>query len=814
MSVAPRFFLPAFCFTLLVLCPSLRAGEEEDFVAEGQQIVDVQIEGKARISFDRILNNLKTKKGGVYSKAVISQDIKSLYENKKFRIWAVPWVEEVPGGVKVTFKIEQEILRSVRFLGVVNEDEEDLRDLLGLRKEMIISRHVISSYAHKLTEYYRGKGYYFAEVRHWAEATEGGMGLVFDIFEGEKVTVEEIRFVGNVELDTDDLTGLMDLSEPTLWIFTTQLKESVLQGDIAKLNDFARREGFLDAKISLDEIRFNDNRDGAEIVIRVQEYRRYRVGKITIDFIGMCEAFTREEIFALVEFEEGDFYKQARIDRARRRIEQLYGNAGYLRAYVPPPSEIPHEVDPAVDLIFQIDEGTQKKVRDVIIEGNTHTKDKVIRRELWLYPGDIFSREEMLRSKGDLNALRYFTDARGMPRVLMQNRKTEDEDLEDLYVKVDGAGKTSAFIFTMGLSTDGGVFGGGSVVKENFDLTDMPSSALSAPIEFFSRDAFYGGGQTLRLSAFPGTVESSYNISFYEPYLFDTQPHPVSFKVTGYRSLLSLSDYDESRTGMATTFGKRLTREVTVSLGFRNEQIKLRNVVDDAPLEVQQLEGTTGSRSLETAIRYHNVDNNFNPSKGFTARLGYEYFGGVLGDDLDLHKTVLDTKAYIPLYRPATGPAHVLILKGAVGMEKEFHDLGRIPIFERFHMGGSTGSFALRGFDWRGVGPQVGGESLGGEFAYALSAEYLIPIYSYYDRYYDVETPIVRGVVFVDAGSLGDDIRSTKQLRDIRLGTGVGLRITLPVFQGLPIALDYGIPVRKYGNDDRRSFSFSIKTSF
>ena len=588
----------------------------------------------------------------------------------------------------------------------------------------------------------------------------------------------------------------------------------MLRRDIAKLNDFARREGFLDARIALEEIRFNDDRDGAEIVIRVQEYRRYEVGKISIEFVGKSEAFTKDDLFDLMEIKEGDPYKQARIDRAMRRIVQLYGNEGYLRADVPPPVEIPHETDPVVDLIFRVDEGTRKRVRDVVIDGNTHTKDKVIRREISLYPGDIFSREEMLRSKGDINALRYFTDSRGMPRVLVRNQMTDDEEYEDLYVKVDGAGKTSMFIFTMGVSTDGGIFGGGSVTKENFDFTDMPSSALGAPLEFFSRDAFYGGGQTFSISAFPGTVQSQYSFTFFEPYLFDTQPSPVSFRLSAYRSLLSLSDYDESRTGLSTIFGKRLTRELSVSLGFRNEQIKLRSLADDAPLEVQELQGTTGSRSLETAISYQNLDNSFNPSKGFTARLGFEYFGGHLGNDLDLHKTIGDTKAFIRVYEPSSGPPHVVILRGAAGMEKEFWDLNRIPIFERFHMGGSTGPFRLRGFDWRGVGPLVSGESLGGEFAYAFSAEYMIPLYSYYDRYYDTETPIIRGVVFVDAGSLGDDIRDTKNLRRLRIGTGVGLRITLPVFQGLPIALDYGIPIQKYGQDDRRSFSFSIMTRF
>ncbi len=791
---------------------------------EGELVVAVEINGTAHVSEERIRSNLKTREGTIFSLETLSEDIKTLYENEDFRILAVKRdVIAVPGGVKVVLYVKQDDrITGHRFVGVVREDVEDLTKLLGLRDESVISPYKLASYADRLRDYYRNKGYYLAEVNVWLEPDESGMEAVFEVFEGDKVTVTEITFVGNESLDAGTLESQMDLSTPTLWIFTTKLKADVLQKDIVALNEFARRDGYLDARISLEEVRILEDSDEAEIIIRVQEGERYAIGDMTVRFCKIEKnrrvpmesiEFSAEEIHDMIEVESGDYFRQARIDRDKDRIEKFYGERGYIRARVFEVAEQYSEDEPVVHLTFWVQEDRKKKVRDVIVLGNKLTKDKVIRREVTLNPGDIFRRDEMNWTKSQLNALQFFVNRQGQPRVLAMNQRTEDPEYEDFVIEVE-EGKTGFFFFTLGASTDGGLFGGGRIAKRNFDLTDTPSSPWAGPVEFFTHDAFHGGGQTLELSGMPGTVYSSYDLNFHEPYFFDTQPNPVSFSFNLYHRATDYDEYDVTRTGLAPVFGKRLSREWSVSVGFRNEQIKMRNVKNTAPLEAKQLRGATGRRSVETSVRYHKVDDPYDPKKGFSSRLSHEYTGGVLGNDLEMNRIYSNSTVHVPLFETSTGKVHKLIFRGNVGWEREQGDMDDIPIFERFFLGGSSGRFPVRGFKWREVGPRVGDDPVGGEFAYSMAAEYMVPLYSHYDPYYDVETPIFRGVVFLDAGGIASDIHASKEIRQLRSSYGVGLRITLPVFQGLPIALDYGIPLKKYEGDKRRSFSFNIQHWF
>jgi outer membrane protein insertion porin family len=795
---------------------------------EGETVVAVEIHGRSSISADRIKDNLKTREGGIYSEQVLAEDIKNLYENEKFRILTVSrTVERVPGGVKVVVHISQDDrISGVRFRGVVHEKEDDLLALIGVTEESVVSRFMVMSYADMIRSHYQGKGFYLAEVNVWFEADGAERLAVFEIFEGEKVSIEEIEFRGVEQIDAGDLKKRIESKTPRVWIFSTSLKDDVLRKDIVRLNDYARGEGYLDARISLEEVLINDDGDGAAIAFRVQEGERYRVRSVKVCFgewenrtfrnTVESDEFSAGEILELVEIEVGDFPRAPWIRRDGRRIEQFYSDRGYIRAQVAEVAREYSETEPVVDLTFWVVEDRKKTVRDVIVAGNTLTKDKVVRRELTLYPGDLFRKTEMDWSKNKLNSLQFFVDGVGQPRVFVDHLETSEPDKEDLYVEVED-GKTGSFFFTLGASTDGGLFGGGNIQKQNFDLTDLPDPLWTAPVGFFTNSAFHGGGQSLRISAMPGTVYSNYDVTFFEPYFFNTQPTPYSFTLRGYHSDIDYSEYDVTRTGIAPSLGKRLSRFWSISLTFRNEQIKMRNVTVQAPLEAKELEGGTGRRSVEIGARHRSIDNPWDPTKGFSNGISYEYTGGVLGNDLEMNRIYLNSKWRLPVYESASGKIHQIVLSGTSGWEHEQGDMNEVPIFERFFVGGSSGRFPIRGFKWQRVGPidPIGGsEHVGGKFAYSLSAEYVVPLYTQYDSYRDTETTLFKGVAFFDAGGIGSDIHDSAEIRRMRSSYGVGLRITLPVFQGLPIALDYGIPIRRYAGDDRRSFSFSIKKIF
>jgi outer membrane protein insertion porin family len=156
----------------------------------------------------------------------------------------------------------------------------------------------------------------------------------------------------------------------------------------------------------------------------------------------------------------------------------------------------------------------------------------------------------------------------------------------------------------------------------------------------------------------------------------------------------------------------------------------------------------------------------------------------------------------------------VLSLQGTFGWSEEHHDTDDVPIFERFFVGGVSGTFPLRGFKYRGVGPHENGEPIGGSAATAFSLEYSIPLISEYDPFFDTEDPRLKGVFFVDAGNVVEDIHDSDMFGKLRSSYGAGLRISLPVMGGLPISIYYGIPWKKYDDDERRSFNINISTNF
>jgi outer membrane protein insertion porin family len=603
----------------------------------------------------------------------------------------------------------------------------------------------------------------------------------------------------------------MEIDEPTLLIFTDKLKEDVLNKDIARLNKYLKEEGYLDARVTLDRFEFNTDMDEVMIYILVQEGKRYKVRNVKV---AGCEAFFPEQIMELVHIEPGDPYREVKISADIRRIQRFYWDRGYFRAEIRGPELNYDETRPLVDLSYVISEGQQKSVRDVVITGNQSTRDDVIRREITLNPGDLIAHRERQWSYNQLVATQYFTDQRGIPRVDLIPRATNDPLLEDLLVEVEEGG-TGMFTFNVGVSSDTGLIGGIRVNKTNFDITDTPSSLWDFPAEFFgSRKAFHGGGQNLNLYAMPGTVESSYGIRFTEPYLFDTHPYPISLSVNFFRYNVDYSDWSTRRYGVNPTLGKRWSREFYTSLGFRSELIKQYSIEPDAPNSVKNFAGKNGLRGIEGHVSFRDVDNPRTPSIGYTAFVNYDYTGGPLGADVEISKAVLSNTIFLPAYETETGLKHVFSVKGTFGWVEEHSGTDDVPSFERFYLGGTSGYFPLRGFEWREVGPRENDEVIGGQIAVGFSAEYSIPLISEYNREYDSEETRLKGLFFFDAGGMGLHPSDSAVWNEMRTSGGVGIKLSLPVLGGVPISIYYGIPFKKYAGDERRSFNISMSHFF
>ncbi|MBU0754288.1 MAG: BamA/TamA family outer membrane protein [Planctomycetes bacterium] len=776
-----------------------------------QEVVQIVLDGNVRINPSLILGNLKIREGEPYDDRLARDDVNMLFD--RFGLIASFSIEKIDvGGVRVILNLREDLrIREFVFRGIDEGDQEKLRKLLGLQEQSFPNRYLLKSNAIKAREHFKSEGYYFAEVNTLLEPMEDGVRLVFEIFKGEKVVIREIRFLGLEKVDDSELRSVMNLDEPTLWIFTDKLKEDLLNKDLQRLNNYLKEEGYLDARVTLSAFDFSDDFEAVAISILVQEGQRYSVRSVEV---AGCEAFFPDQIRNLIKIQPGDPYRDVKIAADLRRIQRFYMDRGYIRAEIQRPELTYDEEEPLVDLLFRIVEKGQKFVRDVVISGNSLTKDKVIRREITLNPGDLLKHSERQWSYNQLVATQYFSDQRGVPNVELVPRATDDPQLEDLVVEVEEGG-TGMFTFNVGVSTDTGLLGGIRINKSNFDISDSPSSLWDLPMEFFgSHRAFHGGGQTLSLYAMPGTIESSYGVSFFEPYLFDTQPYPVSLSMNFYRYNVDYSDYSVRRYGVSPVLGKRWSRRFSTSLGIRTELIDQYSIDEDAPSSIREFSGKNGLRGLEAGISFKDIDNPRTPSQGYSALLNYDYSGGFAGGDVEMSKAVVGNTIYLPAYETDSGLKHVLSLQGTFGWAEPHSGSDRVPPFERFYLGGASGNFPLRGFRWREVGPRANNEVIGGDAAVGFSAEYSIPLISEYNREYDAEETRLKGVVFYDAGGLGMSLDDRDLWHKIRSSTGVGLKLSMPVLGGLPITVYYGVPLRKWPGDDRRSFNINISQIF
>jgi len=802
---------------------------------ESRKVVEIEFQGDVdAVNPSEISENLKTRVGELYDEAKGNQDFHMIKE--KFHVNAYIQPQDVPGGVKVVIYLEASRIQEFCFRGIDDSEAEKLRSILGLGEYALPDQDLLMSDAARIEDHFKEDGYYFIEVKPLLEPVENGYRAVFDVLKGEDVSVEAINFSGLTHLDDGDLRSVMTLGEPRFynfkWLFPDKLRKDILNTDINELNRYLQEEGYLDARVSLDSLVFNDVYDEVEINILVQEGERYFIGNIDVEG---CRAFFPEQLEELVTIERGDPYQKLRIKKDIRLIRRFYMDRGYIRAEVRDLDPVYDEESPQVDLIFRVDEGEQKTLRDVIISGNVSTQDKVIRREITLYPGDIIDWGEYQWSGQKLLGLQYFRDEKGAPALDMIFRPTDDPALEDLLIDVEEGG-SGFFTFTVGLSTDTGIIGGINVDKHNFDISDPPSSLWAFPTEFFSNDAFHGAGQGLTLSAIPGTHQSTYRIFFREPYLFDTQPYPVSFSLDVFRRSNYFSDYKQRRVGVNPVLGKRWSKEFYTSLGFKSELINLNYdddvfSVDDSFFEhgsnglgqaltdpenhiFTDYDGKNGMRSLQGRVSYSDLDKPFEPTFGYMSSLDYEYSGGFMGSDIEISRAIASGRFFVPAIELDSGLKHVILFKGSFGWVEEHGSMNEVPIFERLFAGGVTGAFPLRGFRWRGVGPHIGGDTVGGKAALSFATEYSIPIVSEYNRLLDTEETMLKGILFFDGGSVAEDIHDSDLFHHIRTSYGAGIKLSLPVLGGIPISLFYGIPLKRYPDDERRSFNINISKFF
>ncbi|MSR45614.1 MAG: outer membrane protein assembly factor [Planctomycetes bacterium] len=778
----------------------------------------IRFEGQTRLTPELLALQVRTKAGAAWSERIADDDLKTLAV--KFQVWATVRIEAQPDGtVDVVFVLDElPSVSRVLFRGNGEVEEQNLREALRLSENNALPAGTIAGaglavLVHQLEDKYREEGFLYAEIEPRIIKQGDERVLEFEILEGPEIAVDDVEFVGLEQFEPGHLRDLMKTSR-SFWFFSQTYKPAELKDDIVQIEQFLIDEGYLDARVAVESVVADREAAEVDLTVRIDQGPRYVVRAVR--FSGNVH-FTAEELSAQIRMKPGMPYRQTVYRKDRSRILKYVRHVGFVRAQMPvrPIEGYAGAGQALVDVTYQLDEDERKVVRDVRVVGNENTKDSVIRRELDLYPGEVFDGDEMLLAEDRLRASGFFIDSRGMPLAWVENEKTDDPHAEDVVLKVED-GTAGLFTLFGGVASGQGFFLGTDLTIDNFDLTDLPSSPGSLMEEFLDQRAFHGGGQRLRLRANPGNRYSNYLVQFTEPYLTGPHSNPVFLDSNIHLREYTSSDYDQNTVGGELSIGKQLSRKQSISLGLRQDRITIKNIVDRAdPIEdLLAVEGGNSVRGLGADWNHRAFDSLRNPTDGFALNFGAELIGGPLGAQFDLWKASASSEWMLPLFENDEEQRHVLSLRGALSEARPYGDSESVPFFERAFAGGPSTFLQARGFEYRGIGPHDGDFPVGGEAGFVLNTEYIFPLYDTYDARLRETQPFLRGLVFMDQGMVeagwGDLQDGTW-----RLSAGVGLRIKIP-FQlfSAPLELYYGVPIKRADDDERESFQLNFSTRF
>ncbi len=794
---------PAFC-CLLVCCLAFLAPSAS--AQEGETIQSVELVGDVGISHALLESNLSTRVGQPYSRLLVDEDIRLL--NNTYGVLA--GVEVLPGLVVRFFLSRVGLFDRLALKGNQEFDTDDLMSVGGLREgKKVASEQVVQS-QELIKAHYLDHGFAFVHLEfHLQTEADGSKVAVVQIHEGPRVETVDVVIEGFTELGVSSAKDAM-ASTPGFWDWFggKDFVQSEVDRDLVALEQYVRDEGYLDARVGLSGLEYNDDRTEVVIKMFVEEGDRYIVERL--DLVGMT-TLNAEEILRESSLQEGQPYRMFDVVRTLQSIEDAYRRLGYLDVSVRREETLRLESE-GVHLVLSVEEGIQKRIRDVHIQGNQMTRDDVVRRYITLYQGDVADVEKLRYNESELRSEGFFTSLTGAPLLEMNFKGTPDPGLVDLIVDV-GEEESGLFTFMVAAGSDSGLFGGISIEKRNFDLERTPTSWNNFFREFFgTSEAFHGGGQRLRFLIAPGTDTTEVDLSFEDPWLDPGDEHSWGVSTELYNRHRYFSDYERRRTGFGLFFNKRLSRKERIRVGGRLENTKISDAEVGVPT-ILAAEGTDRLHAMEAGWSWRDFDSLWEPTQGSRYSINVE-LDGLLGGDVDARQLTVTGEWYRPLGETDEGKAKVLHLSSALGILDPTGAESDLPFHQNLFVGGNSGVFALRGFEYQGVGPHESGTATGGRLAFVTRLEGAYPLMTNYDvRRDEIETR-VKGLWFADIGNLVTAAHLSSLTDDLRVAVGAGLRIRLPALGGMAISFDLATDLRKESEDETQSLSFQLSRRF
>ena len=756
-------------------------------------ILDITIEGNQRISKEDVLRNARLYKGMTIQGPEIQQAIKRLWKLKRFGDIQILVDDETDEGLSLRIIVEEfPILGEIDFEGNKKKSKRALMEELELQSGQILSEHSVFEAMEKIKTLYAEKHYHNAMVDtiYYPGEKNFTENLKFIISIGEKVKINNISFTGNKIFSNRKLLRQFQHNQSQKWYLPWggTWKKNLFDSDKEFLVQFYKNKGYRDFYIIDESIELTENGKGYNIILDVYEGPQYKIRNISWEGNYV---HSDEELSHRLDFNSGDVFSENIFNMAiSDRVSPLYTDKGYFYFQINP-TYLPVQND-SLDIHFYLVENQIVHIRKINFYGNEKTHENVMRRELRIYPGDIFNRQKLMISYQDIFMLNFFENV--MPDIIPVN----DDEIDIQFEVIEK--NTGQANLSMGYNALHGFTGGGG-----FEFPNFRGRGQTVSISY-QRGLNANSNTTFGNSYSPNSYGSqnvasyqSFSISFTEPRLFDT-PNLVGgsyfYQSRGQGQSNNYLPFDTQRQGGSLRWGRRFKWpdyffRGSWTIQFSNNKYMADDSTDfssgfnlnniDIIEEDDYFSFSSSGLSITQTITRDSRNHPEFPTNGSRSIWASTFSGGFLGGNQDYHKHVFDFNFFTPIHNKFTISQ---IFKAGVLREIESRDNTHsiIPPSARFIMVGVGIPYGemLRGYTENRVGPFS--STRGGNIMLKYSLELRLSLSS---------NPTIYGLSFFEMGNVWSNINVLDPF-DLKRSAGIGVRMFIPMLGMLGYDIGYG----------------------
>ena len=761
------------------------------------KIKEINIVGNEITSKNTILFTSGLKSGEIVTLAEFPRAIKQLWKLGLFQDVQIYYNDESSNGLSITIEVvENFILGNIKYNGNKKIKDRKFQEEIQLSKGQRIKPNTIKNVESKIRKLYAEKGYLNLEISSFLQKPEekltlkDGKGkefirdMVFNIQENKKVKIGEITFNGNESISDFWLRWQMKKTKQQNWYFfwRSAFDEKEFKEDMKSISTYYRNKGYKDFEIVSDSIHYSSDGEKMEINITVNEGPQYKYRNFSWE--GMT-LFNEETLNRALALDKAEVYSEEDFNLAVfSRVQGLYLDRGYIYSRVEP--QITPAGEDSIDINFMITENHKVYINNISIVGNSRTRENVIRRQLRVFPGDVYNQELIARSYREVMMLNFFADA--APNIIPVS---EDKVNVQFKVEEKPAGQASA---NMGYSQYYGLTGGGGLSLPNF-------RGKGQSFSFSYSEGVNNSGQNNFMSTQgydidrPKTRRAS--ISFTDPMVNDTKNllgASLGYDMRGGGSAMYYSPLETISTYGSLMWGRIFKWPDDYFRGTWRFMVRRREYAGtESDLEKYAGGKTqTDGISFVQTIKRDNRDHPEFPTIGSHFSINSTLSGWFLGGQENFHKHTLKLEWYTPTFWK-----FVLMNSMKIGVVKELPSRegssSYIPYYDRYIMGGNGIPYGnpLRGYDDNRVGPVTSsGNPIGGNAMVKFGTEFRVPL---------AENPVVYGLVFAEMGNVWSSVHLMERLNlprsgalDLKRSVGAGIRFFMPMIGMLGFDIGYG----------------------